>query len=400
MECIKRLRKTNVLLCGLAYTSRTETLEDYLKDKAKSLTVMALSSCFINQNFSSCRVYEEGILRKSFKMVNFRIKEYAWYKQPLIPLVFLVYFLSICRTLVKLKKKYDLYIGVSYSFGLWGAILKKLKIVKKLIYYSIDYYIPEYKFDLNNLYLILLNIVERFIIRMADLVWDISPQIQTYRQKIGKIKVGTYRNIVVPLGYSSHVKRFKTMGEIKRWEIGFVGSISANQGLQLLVEAMPYVLKELPQVKVTIIGQGPFLTQVKDLVIQKELNHVFKFLGFIKDENKMLDILSECAIAVALYSDSIDNKNIICADVGKPKLYALVGLPTIATKYCGLAEAIKYNKAGVVVDYDKQDLKQAIMSLLSTDEKLKEYRYNSSKLGEQFIADNIFNNVFEQINLK
>ncbi|HAH20378.1 MAG: hypothetical protein A2Y00_08810 [Omnitrophica WOR_2 bacterium GWF2_43_52] len=399
MSCTNSLCKANVLLCGLAYTSRTETIEDYLKGKVKSLTVIALSSCFIDRNFSSCRVYEEGVLKKSFKVANFRIKTYTWYKQPLIPLVFLIYFLSICSTLLKLNKKHDLYIGVSYSFGLWGALLKKLGIVKRLIYYSIDYYIPEYKFDLNNLYLILLNIVERFIVRMADFVWDISYQIQTYRQKIGKIRMGTYRNMVVPLGYSSHVKRFKTMSEMKRWEIGFVGSISANQGLQLLVEAMPFVLSKLPRVRVTIIGQGPFLAQLKDLVRQKEMNHIFNFLGFIKDESKMLDILSECAIAVALYSDSIDNKNIICADVGKPKLYALVGLPIIATKYCGLAEAIKDNKAGVVVDYDKHDLGQVIVSLLCKDETLKEYRYNSSKMGEQFIADNIFNAVFERMNL-
>lgn len=44
---------------------------------------------------SSCRVYEQGILKREFRIPNFRIKDYKWYRQPLIILVFAVYFYNI-----------------------------------------------------------------------------------------------------------------------------------------------------------------------------------------------------------------------------------------------------------------------------------------------------------------
>lgn len=92
----KKISDADFLLCGLAYTSRTETVEDYLKDKVGSLTVVAISSCFLKENLSFCRYYESGVLKKEFKVPNLRIKDYKWYRQPLMFFVVMMYFVSIC----------------------------------------------------------------------------------------------------------------------------------------------------------------------------------------------------------------------------------------------------------------------------------------------------------------
>lgn len=395
----KNLSKSNVLLCGLAFTSRTETVEDYLKDKANSLTVVALSSCFLKENLSSCRVYERRVLKNEFKIPNFRLKDYKWHRQPLVLLVFLVYWASICSSLIKLKRKYDIYIGVSHSFALLGAILKKADIVKNLIYYCIDYYIPGNRLEFNTLFVKLINLIDRFTVKNADYIWDLSPKISDYRLKIGRIKTHSYKSAVVPLGYSRRLRRSKALDEINRWDIGFVGCISPNQGLQLLVEAMPLVLQEFPLIKVTIIGQGPFLSELKNMVFQEKLNRYFNFLGFIKNEDKMLDILSGCAIGVALYHSSSDRDNITCADTGKPKLYALCGLPIITTEVYILHEEITHNKAGKVIDYSVADLKNAICYMMENDERLEELRKNSYCFGEQFISETIFDEAIKKLNL-
>lgn len=390
----------DVLICGIAFTGRTETLEDYFKAKVKSLTVIALSSCYLKENLSSCRIYEKGALKKEFKVLALRIKDHKWFRQPLIPLVFLVYFYSICLALWRARKRYDICIGASYSFALWGAILKKVGVVNRLIYYCMDYYIPDKKLDFNTMLVRLLNIVDRFTVRTADYLWDVSLRMAQYRQSIGRIKIGSYKSMLVPLGYTRQTRKFSSLEDFNRWEIGFVGSVTANQGLQLLVEAMPAILKELPQVRATIIGQGPYLAELKETVIVKGMDEYFTFHGFIKEEDKMLEILSKSAVAVALYSETVENKNIICADPGKLKLYAVCGLPIITTKAVSLTKEIVDSNAGKVIEYKKENLVNAVIDILKDDFKLKMFRKNSFDLGKQFFSESIFNEVMNKFVLE
>ncbi len=386
--------ESDILLCGLAFTSRTEALEDYLKGRVRSLTVISLSSCFLRANLSECRVYAGGVLRKRFKLANFRIKAYKGLWQPFILLVFIVNWAMLLFTVLGLRKKFDLCIGISHSFALIGALFKKIGITRKLIYYCIDYYIPENKLNFNSLFVKAINGIDRLAVRGSDMIWDISPNIAGYRQRIGRIPENSYRSTVVPLGYPRSLARFRPIEEINRWDIGFVGTITANQGLQLLVEAMPGILKQLPSVKVKIIGEGNFLQELKAMVFKNKLEAYFTFYGFIKDEEKMLDILSRSAIGVALWGNALDTQNITCADPGKTKLYAVLGLPIIVTKVYSAESEIRARKAGISIDYNPESLKEAVIFLLSDNERLKKFKLNSFDLGRNFVSENIFNQAF------
>lgn len=395
----EKLSKLDVLLCGLAFTSRTETLEDYLKNKANSLTVIAVSSCFLRENLSSCRIYEKGGLVGKFKIPNFRIKDYKWYRQPLILLVFISNWLFIILAAFRLKKRFDLCIGISHSFALVGAIFKKMHFTKRLIYYCGDYYIPNPKLEFNALFIKLINFVDRFTIKSSDYVWDVALNISEYRYKVGKIKKESYKSIVVPLGYGRHLRPAKPVEEFNRWDIGFVGTVTESQGLQLLAEAMPQVLRKLPNLRIKVIGHGPFLAQLKKLVSERQLDRYFTFFGFIKEEEKMLALLSHCAIGVALWNESIDDKNIICADPGKTKLYAFCGLSMIVTRSCNIYQTIQDAKAGIVIGYSINELESAILYLLQDNIRLKEFRANAFNLGAAYVADNIFDNAFNSLGI-
>jgi len=188
LESMENITPGTLLTYDEPMIMSTETLEDYFKDKVKSLAVITLSSCFLKDNLSSCRVYEKGELKKEFKLPNFRIPDYKWYRQPLIILVFFSYWISICYAFLRLRRRYGIYIGVSHSFALWGALFKKAGLIKKLIYYCLDYYIPNSQFNFNTLFVRSLNILDRFTVSNADFVWDLSPRIPEYRQFIGRIK--------------------------------------------------------------------------------------------------------------------------------------------------------------------------------------------------------------------
>ncbi|MFH0913382.1 MAG: glycosyltransferase [Candidatus Omnitrophota bacterium] len=384
----------DILLCGLAITGRTETLEDYLKDKAGSLTVIVISSRFLQENLSSCRIYNKGILQKEFKIPNFRIKDNKSYRQPLVLLFFIVNWIVMSWVIFKAKKKFDLCIGISQSFASWGAVLKKVGIIKYLIYYCGDYYIPESTINFNNLFIKIISLADRFITKNADYVWDVSPHFSEYREKIGRVAKGSYSDYVVPLGYSRSLRRFNQLEEGNRCDIGFVGTITANQGLQLLVEAMPTLIKKLPSVRIKIIGHGPFSQGLKKMVSAHGLDSYFTFFGFIKEEDRMLDIISRCAIGVALWDDSV---NIICTDTGKPKLYAFCGLPIIVTKACTTYNEIQAAKAGIAINYNVDELEKAVLYLLTDEVRLKEFKRNSFNLGSSYMSDTIFDRIFQEL---
>jgi len=386
----KVLSESNVILCGLAFTSRTETLEDYLRRRVKSLTVIALSSCFLKENLSECRIYRGGELENKFSIANFRIRGYRGLWQPLILLVFAVNWAALFLMVLKLRKKFSFCISVSHSFALIGTLFKKTGISRKLIYYCIDYYIPEDKVNFNSLFVKAINVVDRLAVNSADMIWDISPNIAGYRHKFGRIPQGSYRHTVVPLGYARSLARFRPVEEINRWAIGFIGTITASQGLELLVEAMPGILRQFPLIKARIIGEGHYLEELKSLVLQKGLGAYFTFYGFIKDEQEMLDILSRCAIGVALWSSSSDTQNITCADPGKTKLYALCGLPIITTTCCRLSGEIDTQGIGIAIDYDKEALSAAVIKLLSQEQLLREYKARVAAYAENFFSEGIF----------
>jgi glycosyltransferase involved in cell wall biosynthesis len=62
---------------------------------------------------------------------------------------------------------------------------------------------------------------------------------------------------VVPMGVDFDVFAPAPVSVRSRHEILFVGRLVEKKGLHLLLEAMPWVLAQVPQVHLTIVGHGP-----------------------------------------------------------------------------------------------------------------------------------------------
>jgi PEP-CTERM/exosortase A-associated glycosyltransferase len=61
--------------------------------------------------------------------------------------------------------------------------------------------------------------------------------------------------------------------------IGFVGSFYAYEGLDLLVEALPAVLRHVPEARVLLVGGGPQEEDLKRLAGRLGLAHAVRFAG-------------------------------------------------------------------------------------------------------------------------
>jgi glycosyltransferase involved in cell wall biosynthesis len=167
----------------------------------------------------------------------------------------------------------------------------------------------------------------------------------------------------------------------------FMGRVSPEKGVHVLLEAFQKVLKQYPQVQLKIVGQqdalpieylvalsndpkeidlkrfygGNYISYLKNQLSSSEASHVF-FIGAVPHRllTKLYRDADVCVVP------SVCNEP--CA---MPILEAMAtGVPVVATKGGGIPELVADGKTGLLVDRDDASaLAEAILRLLQ-DEKL------------------------------
>jgi len=389
------LGKLKILIAGQLKTSRTEALEDYLRNRASSLGVIGVMSPFASYNESRCTLYQQGVKKREFNLPSYSVGKSSELKQPLICFSFLVYIYSFFKSFKKLGQKFDLFIGIATFSTMLGLILRKLGKVEKVIYYCLDYYPPSKKINFNRIVNIIFRHLDKFIIKSVDVVWHISPRIKCAREYYSGLTANSYPEVIVPLGYSKGILYDLPLEDRERWSLGFVGTLSQNQGLQMVIESMPELKKAFPEIKVRIIGQGPYTNQLKNMVSEKKLNDHFIFHGFVRDDTQAYSILSRCVAGLATWTGGEDD-NSLYADPGKPKLYALLGLPIIITSAPYVSELISDTGAGEVIKYSSNDFILAVKKMITKEEDFQSYREGIEKFKPFCLAEDIFNRAFSE----
>ncbi|MBI3939297.1 MAG: glycosyltransferase [Acidobacteria bacterium] len=388
------LADLDVLIAGELLTARTEVLEEYLQERVRTLAVIGTNNTYATEDTARVSVFEKGGAKHFRTIRSGRLKNHAWFRLPLIFPIYLICLFSILRTMFRLGRKFDLFIGIGCFPIVVGMCLKKMGVVSKLIHYSIDYFPLSDRLYFHNVIRRLIFAFDRLGVRKSDFAWSISEGIEKGRARIGGVPEGSYLSTLVPLGFSSRLVQRSPMNDIERRTIGYVGGPGLYHGLSLLVEALPLIAEKLPDVKVRLFGYGdwgPF----KNEVVKAGMDRHFVFEGFIKRQEDLCRALSRCAIGVAPYSDLPDNPAYHC-DPGKPKLYLVCGLPVVITSVPQFAQTISRHRAGHTIEYQAEDLAEAVIDLLGDENVLREFRKNAGELAYECTSEAIFDRAFLQ----
>ncbi len=389
------IQKLDCLVVGQLRTSRTEALENYLRHKARSLCVIGFMSPFAAHNESRCTLYEKGETIREFALPCFSIKNVTWWKQPLMILSFSLYIVSFFYALLRLRRHFDIYVGIATFSSLLGLLAKKMGFSKKVNYYCLDFYTAPPKLCFNSFINAVYKRADILCVKYADRVWDISDRIQQARQHFWSIPTESYKTVIVPLGYSNDIHRDISLETRERWTLGFVGTLSENQGLQMVVRSMPKLKNKFPDIKIRVVGHGPYADEIKQMVKEQGVEDQFIFHGFVQDDEDVYNILAGCMAGLATWTgDETDNSKY--ADPGKPKLYALLGLPIIITSAPQISGLIGETGAGEVIDYDIEQFIAATTRVLTSLESLKTYQKGVERFKPYCRAEDIFNSAFSE----
>jgi PEP-CTERM/exosortase A-associated glycosyltransferase len=160
--------------------------------------------------------------------------------------------------------------------------------------------------------------------------------------------------------------------------LGFIGSFYAYEGLDLLIAALPSILKQMPDVKVLLVGGGPQDAALKRQVMTLDLMDRVIFTGRVPhaDVNRYYDLVD-----VLVYPRHPMRLTELVTPL-KPLEAMAQGRLMVASDVGGHKELIQDGKTGVLFHAGNAgDLASKVVGLLKYEEGWERMKKN----GRQFV---------------
>jgi PEP-CTERM/exosortase A-associated glycosyltransferase len=155
--------------------------------------------------------------------------------------------------------------------------------------------------------------------------------------------------------------------------IGFIGSFYAYEGLDLLVRAMPALLRERPDLALLLVGGGPQESVLKSLVHQLGLQDRVIFTGRVphQDVGRYYDL-----IQVLVYPRHAMRLTELVTPL-KPLEAMAQGHLFVASDVGGHRELVQHDQTGILFKADDPEaLTRAVLDLLGQPERWPALRVN------------------------
>jgi len=308
------------------------------------------------------------------------------------------------------RKEFDLCIAEP-SFGATIAyLLKKFKKCKFTIYMNGDtladpkvsskiHYLPQSK--INKFFDSLLIKAQYFLRKIAyknDLVWYPSERIKKWDNERGYF---AKKEIIATAGtIDLEITKKNIVISKSNHSICYIGRLDEYAGLDIAISSLKIIKQKIPDIEMVVVGGANLIIEKYQRIAREGgvLNHI-KFYGFVPKTEDAIAILTRSRIGLALYKPVEDNVSLY-TEPGKVKDYFRAGLPVIMAKggpdLC--EDIIKYN-AGVVVDYDEEDIAQKIINVLTNQQLYEELQKGVLEISKKFDYRENFKKVWQIISL-
>ncbi len=304
-------------------------------------------------------------------------------------------FISIMST----RGKIDLFIGVESVNALIGILFRWIGKVDKSIYYIINYVAPRRYPNASVFHNAIFYVLDRFCAVHSDFVWNQSEVVKQARAKFGLSPTEAAPQLTVPMPIRHLAHRSADFQSDP--EVVYVGTIDEYFGVDLIVKAIPAIIRKIPRFRCHFVGDGPARMWLEKEVQSHFLDRNAIFYGYLP-QSETDKIMASCRLGLAPYPLS-DPRNPqlptghVFTDVGKPKIYLSAGLPVIMTRGIPFSDELQRHNAGILIDYDVDELAEATTRLLSDAILYGRCRLGAMQLAKQYDAAQILDRVFSEM---
>ena len=206
----------------------------------------------------------------------------------------------------------------------------------------------------------LLRKVQKWVLRCSEII-TVSNYLKSVLSRWGMKNVTVIYNAVSLMKLPSRAVLRKKFECDKKFVILSVGRITPYKGVDKIIRMCSELRKDIPELLLTVVGEGPALDSAKSVANELSLTHVVEFIGVKSDVGtresmKAADVLVLNSEYEGMSHTLLEAMSVEC--------------PVVASDVCGNPELVK--NRGLLFDYnDMAGLKVQIMKLYS-DKKLRD----------------------------
>ena len=236
-----------------------------------------------------------------------------------------------------------------------------------------------------------LKLIQRKIEKMiSSQALKNSSKVLVVNENTGKI-MRSYYNVqeskieIVPNGVDLSFFNSKNKNERK---IVFSGVMYHHRGLDTLLDSVPKILEEFPSTEFILLGDGPEMNKLKNIVKEKNMESHVKFEGWV-DRKQIPGKISDALIGIGPLKRTTVTENALPIKVLE---YMASSLPIIAKKGTLPNDVLQDNENGFFID-DAEELSEKIIELLKDPQQAKLMGEKSLEKVQKFSWKNIVNSI-------
>jgi glycosyltransferase involved in cell wall biosynthesis len=377
----RRLAGVRVAVATHVYaTGPAHALADYLASEADELLFIGHPFSYAPERRSVLRRVRDGVVvDESWRPRRNRLPDPVWWIED--------FFLTIVWVL-RARGQIDLLVAADSLLAAAALVLRRLGKVRLVVFWTIDY-VPD-RFSnrvLNWIY----HRFDRVCVRHCDEVWNLSPRMAAAREAQGLIRPQR----LVPMGSTPRHARVRKPPARKRHQIVFLGHLLEKQGVQVVLEALPEVLRVFPDATFLVIGDGPYRETLELRTSELGLQAAVRFVGFVQDHREVERLLESSGVGVATYDPDSAGFSLY-GDPGKIKTYLAASLAVITTPVTHIAAEVEARGCGRVVAYSPSAVAAAIQELIADPHRHELYCARAREMAASFEWPAIFDRAFAQ----
>lgn len=344
---------------------------------------------------SEIQYFKNGHLEKDNRLYYLPLMKNRFLYFLLLPVNYIIYFFQIFKIPGRVGSKQRIFFGINYFCTFCGIILKKIGRVGYVIYRVMDFFpIPKkgpYRI-LNRIFFI----IDNFCLKNADSIWFTTLGHIEGRERYGYFDRNKANYQIIPLGLDIEKFISKPITKDNAHSLVYCGVVSRYHLLDMLFEVINDLKKEFHDIKLNLIGSGPDISYYKDLSIKMGLRDNIVFHGYMDEDEKFRNLISDNSLGIAFYKDEEDFMKY--TEPAKVKYYLNFGVPAVISDVPKIARELDEKKVSIAVNNTKVDIESKIKNFMLNQTMQEEYKDNIkgyiNSVDVKKLLDNTFTRTF------